>query len=103
MGEPLRRNPPPKPSEAALRKLGVSLSTSELDGILRIFDSDGSGSIASWFFFGVNPGGSPGKEHGKWAPENGWDVVGRNTRTFPFGEKNLFSGATLLVSGRVMF
>ena len=31
--------------EASLRKLGVSLSTSELDGILRIFDSDGSGSI----------------------------------------------------------
>jgi len=31
--------------QAALRKLGVSLSTSELDGILRIFDSDGSGSI----------------------------------------------------------
>lgn len=32
-------------TEASLRKLGVSLSTSELDGILRIFDSDGSGSI----------------------------------------------------------
>ncbi|CAK9113177.1 unnamed protein product [Durusdinium trenchii] len=31
--------------QSALRKLGVSLSTSELDGILRIFDSDGSGSI----------------------------------------------------------
>lgn len=31
--------------QASLRKLGVSLSTSELDGILRIFDSDGSGSI----------------------------------------------------------
>ncbi|CAJ1395005.1 unnamed protein product [Effrenium voratum] len=31
-------------TEVALRKLGVSLSTSELDGILRIFDSDGSGS-----------------------------------------------------------
>ena len=31
--------------EASLRKLGVSLSTSELDGILGIFDSDGSGSI----------------------------------------------------------
>ncbi|CAJ1395003.1 unnamed protein product [Effrenium voratum] len=30
--------------QVALRKLGVSLSTSELDGILRIFDSDGSGS-----------------------------------------------------------
>ena len=31
--------------QASLRKLGVSLNTSELDGILRIFDSDGSGSI----------------------------------------------------------
>ena len=39
---------------------------------------------------GLHPGGSPGKQHGKWAPENGWDVVGRNTRTFPFGEKSRF-------------
>eukprot|EP00435_Cladocopium_sp_Y103_P048122 s385_g14.t1 len=37
--------------QASLRKLGVSLSTSELDGILRIFDSDGSGSIDPWAFF----------------------------------------------------
>ena len=33
--------------QIALRKLGVDLTTSELDGILRIFDADGSGTIAA--------------------------------------------------------
>mmetsp|Transcript_68379 Transcript_68379/g.160307 ORF Transcript_68379/g.160307 Transcript_68379/m.160307 type:complete len:281 (-) Transcript_68379:534-1376(-) len=31
--------------QVALRRLGVDLTTTELDGILRIFDADGSGSI----------------------------------------------------------
>ncbi|CAE7519936.1 CPK19 [Symbiodinium natans] len=31
--------------QGALRKLGVDLTTTELDGILRIFDADGSGTI----------------------------------------------------------
>ena len=34
--------------QMALRKLGVDLTTSELDGILRIFDADGSGTIVAW-------------------------------------------------------
>ena len=34
--------------QVALRRLGVDLTTTELDGILRIFDADGSGSIVAW-------------------------------------------------------
>ncbi|CAK9091476.1 unnamed protein product [Durusdinium trenchii] len=46
--------------QSALRKLGVSLSTSELDGILRIFDSDGSGSIAARTVERARPSVAPG-------------------------------------------